>query len=139
MKIERSRNKGFTLIELVVFIVIIGISATGLFMGLDAVLQSEHEIDDTDRALVLAQQRMEIILGQRKQNGFTPFLDPCAAPASFPDELCAAGAYSFGYTVTSSIDNNWNGNTNYKVITVNVTGTGTATLTTIVGKFDESL
>jgi type II secretory pathway pseudopilin PulG len=132
-----NKQKGFSLFELVVFIVITGIVATGLFVGLNATLESEHEIDDTDHALVLAQQRMEVILGQRKQNGFTPFLDPCSAPASFPDELCAVGAFAFGYTVTSTIDNNWNGNSNFKVVTVDVTGPGTASLTTIVGDYDD--
>ncbi len=132
-------QKGFTIVELIAFITIIGIVGTTLFVGLNTALISSHEIEDTEQALTLAQQRMEMILGQYQSVGFAGFSDPCS-PAIFPDFMCALGGFSYGFTVVSSIAPNWSGDPNYKVITVTVSVTATAapaaTLRAIVGDYD---
>lgn len=118
------QQQGFTFLELVIFIIVIGILAAGLLSAFNIFLKKQPSIQVTTIANSLAAQRMEIILGKKKIAGFSSYSDPCPGPA-----ICSVPA---GYTVTSSIANNWNGDTNYNVITVNVTGTGTATLKTMV-------
>lgn len=135
---KKHRIQGFSLIELVIYIVIMGIIGLSIFAGMNTALESESIVDDNTQAMIIAQQRMEAIIGQRKTNGFTPFVDPCESPAFFPDELCAVGAYAFGYTVTSTITTGFNGNNDLKEVTVEVTGPGTATLSTLLGNFVES-
>jgi hypothetical protein len=70
---------------------------------------------------------MDLILGQRAINGFSSFSDPCPGPS-----ICTAPS---GFTVSSSIANNWNGDTAYKVITVTVSGNGNASLQALVANY----
>lgn len=128
------RSKGFTLIELIVFIIIVGLASGAMFAGMQTALRKSKTVKDDMRALFLAQQRMELILGQKKQTGFTSFVDPCVS-LSFPASLCASGAFSFGYTVSSTISSSWNSDTSLKQITVTVTGPQSVTLTTVVGNY----
>lgn len=122
--LKMRQQQGFTFLELVIFIVVIGILAANLLSAFNVFLQKQPSIQVTTVANSLAAQRMEIILGQKKVSGFSAYSDPCPGPA-----ICSVPT---GFTVTSSIANNWNGDTNYNVITVNVTGKGTATLQTMV-------
>ncbi len=119
-----TQKQGFTFLELVIFIVIIGILAAGLLSAFNVFLQKQPSVQAATLANSLAAQRMEIILGQKKISGFSAYSDPCPGPA-----ICSVPT---GYTVTSSIANNWNNDTNYNVITVSVTGKATASLTTMV-------
>lgn len=118
------QQQGFTFLELVVFIVVMGILAASLLSAFNVFLQKQPTVQASTLANSLAAQRMEIILGQKKISGFSAYSDPCPGQA-----ICSVPA---GFTVTSSIANNWNSDTNYNVITVNVTGKGTATLQTMV-------
>lgn len=118
------QQKGFTFIELIIFMVVIGILAAGLLSAFNIFLQKQPTVQASTLTNSLAAQRMEIILGQKKIAGFSSYTDPCPGPA-----ICDLPT---GYTVTSSIANNWNSDTHYNVITVSVSGKGTATLKTIV-------
>jgi type II secretory pathway pseudopilin PulG len=123
-----ARACGFTLIELIIFIVITGV----LIAGLGAVFSTMKGGADPGRltqATQIAQERMELILGRRRAVGFAAFTDPC--PAS---PLCTPAPS--GYAVAATIVTGWNANPNYRVITVSVTETATgntvATLTSVV-------
>jgi MSHA pilin protein MshD len=119
------RDTGFTLIELIIFIVIAGVLAVGLASVFSGTMRGVAEPGQLTQATQIAQERMELILGRRRAVGFATFTDPC--PAS---PLCTPAPA--GYTVAAAIATNWLGDTNYRVITVTVTGPTNATLTTLV-------
>ena len=125
----RSRQgDGFSLIEVIVFIVILGVLAAGLVVAFSSPLRNSPEAGRLDLAAELAQQRMELILAQRRATGFAGFTDPCPGPA-----ICTPPT---GYTVTSSIVSGYGGDpTNYKVVTVSVSGTSAITATALVANY----
>jgi type II secretory pathway pseudopilin PulG len=118
--VRRSRGAGFTLLEAIVFIVVLSVLLAGLATSLRSSLHNAPIASQMDIASELAQQRMELILGQRRAAGFAAFADPCPGPAA-----CTPPA---GYTVTAAIAAGGNS----KTITVNVTGTWAASATTVV-------
>ncbi len=124
-----ARSRGLTLIELVVFIVIVGVAAFALLGSFGAMLTRSPTAAQLTQAMQLAQERMELILGQRNTpaagRGYnnTVDLDPCNVGAP---TVCTS---TFGYTVTSAGTGTapaswvqWNGNptTSYKLVTVTV-------------------
>jgi type II secretory pathway pseudopilin PulG len=115
---------GFTLIELIVFIVVAGVLAVGLASVFSSAMHGAAEPGQLTQATQIAQERMELILGQRRAVGFAAFADPC--PGS---PLCTP--VPAGFAVNVNIAPNWNGNVNYRVITVTVTGPTNATLTAL--------
>jgi len=131
------KQQGFTLIELVIFMVIVTIMAATIFLGFDMALQQENVVSNNANAMYIGQQRMDLIIGQRIENGFSGFVDPCvslfASPAT--DNICSKNAFAFGYTVSSTITTSWSGNANLTSIVVNVTGPGSATLSSLVGNY----
>lgn len=91
-----SRSYGFTLIELIIFIVIVGIATTGLFSAIN-----QHNLSSVDpiyqvRALELAQARLDEIIGKRydenSPNGGFPPCDSGETGAVACDSLNAADA-----------------------------------------------
>ena len=125
----RSRQgDGFSLIEVIVFIVVLGVLAAGLVVAFSSPLRNSPEAGRLDLAAELAQQRMELILAQRRGTGFAGFTDPCPGPA-----ICTPPT---GYTVTSSIVAGYGGDpTNYKVVTVSVSGATSITATALVANY----
>lgn len=94
------RLRGLTLVELIVFIVIAGIIAATLAMTFGGTLRGAEQGRNLALAVALAQERMELILGQRRRSdvGFATFTDPCPTAA----QACAGLA---GYSVSASIAN----------------------------------
>ena len=122
------KGDGFSLIEVIVFIVILGVLAAGLVVSFASPLRNSPEAGRLDLAAELAQQRMELILAQRRATGFAGFTDPCPGPA-----ICTPPA---GYTVTASIVAGYGADpTNYKVVTVSVSGTSTISATALVANY----
>jgi len=135
------------LIELVVFIVIVGVAAFALLGSFGALLPRSPTAAQLTQAVQLAQERVELILGQRDSplagRGYnnTVDLDPCnnaGAPT-----ICTN---TFGFTVTSAGTGtapgswvSWNGNptTNYKLVTVTVKlgGTTLATQSAVLSNY----
>ena len=113
-------QRGVSLIELVAFIVIMGISVTALLSMYRAVLPRGATPAEITVATQLAQERMELILGQRVASGYSPVtsLDPCPAAA-----VCTPTP---GYTVNVSGANSpvaWSGVTSsYRQIGIQVIG-----------------
>ena len=108
---------GFTLIELILFILIMGIAAMTVLLSFQTILARSPNANRQTTALELAEGRMDIIMGQYYQVGFSNFGDICPGAA-----VCQSLS---GYTVTSSITNNGAS----KTITVTVSGLGDAILT----------
>ena len=125
---------GATLIELVLFIVIIGFVVTGVSSALLTALSGGNTIRDQQAATEFAQMRMELIRGQRILHGFSSFDDPCDSSPSLT--ICDSGDYTINSTINSWHDNGWPGNnTDYKKITVTAddsSGNQLAEVTSIV-------
>jgi hypothetical protein len=110
---------GVTLIELIAFIVIMGIAVIALLSMYRAVLPRGATPAQITLANELAQERMELILGQRVASGYSPLVDPCPGPA-----VCTpttAGYSVVVYGVSPPVL--WNDATgNYRQIGVKVLG-----------------
>ena len=120
------KAKGFTFIELIMIIMIVGIAIIPLIQMFTTSLKGSADTEATSIALELAQDKME----ETKQLGFTAI---ASTSGSFASPFTA---YSYQVTV-SYVDQYFAASgsaTNYKKIEVKVThssGTGT-TLTTVV-------
>ncbi len=119
MKIKKIA--GLSLIEVIVFIIVVSISAVGIFNSFGNALINIARPQKMFIAQGLAMRRMEIILGQRRVIGYS------SSPANY--DICktvsptpaVCGSAVSGYTVDSTIVNN--GTT--QNITVSVTGDAT--------------
>ena len=122
-----NKEAGYSLIELIIFIVILGILGATITAAFNVAGIKSPSIKNQSVAIELAQKRMDLILGNKASNGFASFSDPCPGPT-----ICSDPA---GYTVGSSIATDWNSDTDYKVITVTVSGSGTASLKALVANY----
>ncbi len=123
-----ANGSGFSLIELIVFIVILGVLAAGLVVAFGTSLTNAPVAGQLDAAAEIAQQRLELILAQRRAAGFAAFADPCPGPS-----ICTPPA---GYAVTANIVAGYGGDSaNYKVVTVNVSGTSSLTAVVLVANY----
>jgi type II secretory pathway pseudopilin PulG len=99
-----NRKRGMTLLEVLVFIVVISITVTGSILGFRVVLSNSNNPGQILQATQLGNARMMIILQQRLVNGFTNITDPCTSGS--PPTACS-GLITFATTnsfvVTSSI------------------------------------
>lgn len=123
------QQRGFTLIELIAFILVVAIVATGLLVGVNHALRSSGPSTRTTEASFLANARMQVILMKRGVDGYTALSDPCTTTPSLA--LCTAlsnYATAQGFTVVTSIS----AGPNPKVVSVTVTGSGNATVTSRV-------
>ena len=131
------RQLGYSLIELVIFIVIVSILAAGLITAFGGALAGAPQATRIDIATQLAQERMELILAQRDALGFAAFtattFDPCTSTPASTQPACTS--VPTGYTVSASLATNWLGDTNYKVVTVTVGGFAGMTLSALVGNY----
>jgi MSHA pilin protein MshD len=133
-RISRNYRKqtGVTLVELIAFIVIAALLATGLITTFTSSMKATPPSGDVSQALQLAQERMELILAYKKSKGFAAMIDPCTLAS--PPAPCTS--FPSGFNVpAAAIVNNWNGSSEYKVITVNVTGPQTIAITALVASY----
>jgi type II secretory pathway pseudopilin PulG len=140
----RFHARGVTLIELIAFIIIIGVLVSGLAAGFSANMRGSGTSRDVTQALQLAQERMELIRARKDVVGFACFtgtrFDPCTAAAvagscpAMPASThpACSGATTFGHTVQPPVLDEtgacMGGDSNYKCITVTVTDASGATL-----------
>lgn len=122
-------QRGFSLIELVIFIVVTSILASTILLTLQTALNNTPAIHNELIAVQLADQCMEWYVGQRRLNGYSTL----TCPSTPSPTICSAPT---GFTVTSSITcTTISGDANYKTITVTIAGPGNATLTTLIGNY----
>lgn len=136
----RFHARGVTLVELIAFIIIVGILVSGLVGGFSTAMRGSGMPRQFTQAQQYAQERMELIRARKDTVGFACFTgtryDPCQnAAASGPCPMeSASGACgaTTGYIVTPSLDETgacMGNDPNYKCITVTVTeSTGGTTL-----------
>jgi len=122
--------KGFSLIELIVAISVLAMAILALTFPLKTTLYKSNTPSHITTAMELAQERMELILGQKHLQRFANFADPCGGGS--PPSICTPPT---GYIISSTLSPNWLGNTDYKVINVTVSGNGHASLSTLVARY----
>ncbi|MFN3233999.1 MAG: hypothetical protein ACE365_01110 [Gammaproteobacteria bacterium] len=118
------RLKGVTLIELVVFITVVGIVMAALGGAFIMVSRTHGPSIFNEEASYLAQQRLEIIVGQKDISDAYSDICPNPSTSSSSPAVCQVPN---GYSVTASVT----GGTP-KTITATVTGKGEATASVVV-------
>ena len=120
------KQQGFTLIELVMFIVITSILASTILLALTTATQKIPTVHQNTVASQIAKQCMEWFMGQESLNGFSSLTCPNTSTPSF----CTAPT---GYSISTSVScTTINTDTNYKTITVTVSGLGDASFSTLI-------
>lgn len=130
IRMLRANQSGVTLVELIAFIVIAALLATGLIAAFTSAMKSTPKSGEITQALQLAQERMELILAYKKSKGFNALIDPCTLAS--PPAQCTPPS---GYSVSVPAFTNWNGSNEYKTVTVNITGRQDMALTAIVASY----
>lgn len=117
-------QRGLSLIELIIFIVVVGIMATGSLLTFKNVLNHNTDPAQDFQAAQLANARMNMLVLTRLMNGMNGLTDPCASGS--PPAACTAlstYATSANLTVASSLS----AATDILTATITVTGDGQAT------------
>ena len=124
-KIQARRvYQGQTLIELLVFIVVIGIVLAASISTFQTVLRYNNRPGTILVASQLADARMNIIIQHRRVNGFSNISDPCSSGSMAACAGLNTFAMNGGYVVSSTISAVSNG---AQTVTVTVNGAGNAT------------
>ena len=95
-------SQGYTLIEIIIVIVILGIIGATLLSVFNVSLMGTPTLDNSRVAVELAKSRMDLILGQAHLVGFDSYNDPCVTTPALP--VCTTPA---GFTVSSNIVCRW--------------------------------
>ena len=135
---------GVSLIELIAFIVIMGISVTALLSMYRAVLPRGATPAQITLATQLGQERMELLLGQRDANGYstTALTDPCVGgtpPAICTNQFTPSGLYSIVVTgVNPAVQFSGLSTNSYRMLGVKVLGPDgnqLANLSAVIGNY----
>ncbi len=111
----RGPQRGVTLVELIAFIVIVSIVATAMVQAFSGTMRGSDAGRELTQATQLAQQRMDVILGQikstRSASGYAGITssnyDPCKSPVGSwtTAHVCDTTIYSgVSYSVNSSFN-----------------------------------
>ena len=137
-------QRGVTLIELIVFIVIMGISVTALLSMYRAVLPHGTTPAQITLAAQLAQERLELLLGQRELSGYSTAVltDPCVGgtpPAICSNQYTPSGLYSIVVTgVNPAVPFSGLSTNSYRMLGVRVLGPDgnqLANLSAVIGNY----
>ena len=119
------KQSGFTLIELIIFITVLGFISISAFVTFDNILRLNGNPAQALKAAALASSRMEIILFDRQKSGYVDFSDPCNGITTGICEALISYATSNGLTIESPIDISETAPN--KTITINVTSSNANT------------
>ena len=138
-------DRGVTLVELVIFIVVTGIAVTGVLLAFAATERGGPTAAQMTQARVLADSRMELVLAQKNVLGFdcfnAPLADPCETAAASATPPCPGRTASTaplcavptGYLVAVSVTSP---SVISRLVTVQVQGPGGGALATMTGEVD---
>ena len=124
---------GFTLIEMVIFIVIMGIIGVTILASMNAVLKGVSVPRQKTVATQIATRCIEWYVEQRYLHGFS--VATLACPSVVTPSFCAAPS---GYTISTSVScTQLYGETgyNYKTVTITVGGLGSASLSLLLASY----
>jgi Tfp pilus assembly protein PilV len=144
VKAAGAAQRGVSLIELIAFIVIMGISVTALLSMYRAVLPRGATPEEITLATQLAQERMELILGQRIVDGYSTVVlnDPCVGgpiPAICTNQFTPSGLYSIIVTgINPAVQFSGLSTNSYRMFGVKVLGPDgnqLANLSAVIGNY----
>lgn len=126
-----TRCAGFSLIELVLMIVILAMGSVGIMAAYRLNILGVADNAAITTATRIAQERMEIVLAQRRGVGFAAFVDPCAGAT--PAAVCPVlpAGYAIAAPTVSAVD----ANTRAIVVEATFNGVPRATLQTQVSNY----
>ena len=122
-------NRGFTLIELIMFIIITSLLASTILLALNVANLKAPTAHQQMVATQTARKCMEWLIGQRRQVGFASLV--CGS-TTIPAFCSVPTGFSISLSITCTTISS---DTNFKTLTVNVTGAGYAGLTTLVAGY----
>lgn len=127
------KQAGFTFIELVMFIVVTGLLATGILLGYVGALGKYPVIIENSIAMQTAKQCADWYLGQRRLNGYSSVSGSnCASTLTIPGICSVPGGYALtGTCSTTTIGSD----SNFETITLSVSGPGNASITLLLGNY----
>jgi len=122
------KTKGFSLVELIIFIVAISVTAVTILSAMDMILKTSHQTQENATAVDAASRCLEWYWGQNQLNGYSSITCPsttipsfCSAPSGF--SVAVNVACTTLYSEASA---------NYKTITATVSGKGSAALSLLI-------
>ena len=122
-------QNGFTLIEILVFIVVSGLLMSTILIGAIFSLKNSPTIHQQWIAIQTARQCMEWFLTQKRFNGYASL----SCPSTPSGILCTAPSeYSIQTNISCTA---WNSDPNYKTISITVSGLANASLSAQIGDF----
>ena len=124
----KTKLKVFTLVEMVIFIVIIGIAISFILSAMDIVLKTSHTTQENATAVDVASRCLEWYWGQNEMNGYSSITCPSTSVPSF----CSAPS---GFTVAVNVACTTlysEASANYKTITATVSGKGSGSLSLLL-------
>jgi type II secretory pathway pseudopilin PulG len=125
-----NKSLGFTLIELILFIVVTGILSTTILLTFINSLNDTPAVHNNVIATNIMSQCMEWYLGQRRLNDFASITTGSTVP-SFCSTLLPNG-FNLSVTVANTSINNDN---NYKLISITVSGAGNANSSMLIADY----
>lgn len=129
MKYHAESQQGFTLIEVMVFLIILSILGSAILLTFVAGLQKTPAIRQNMIALVTVQQCMEWFIGQRYLNNYSSITCPSTSVPAF---CSAPSGYNMAVDVSCTTINS---DSNYKTIAVTVSGLGDATSRLLIADY----
>lgn len=127
------KQRGFSLIELVIFIVVIGIIASGILVSYSTVLRGVPRANYQSSAMGYAINCLEWFLGQHHLNKFSDINVGTAVP-----NFCSYKLPS-GYNISTTVSNTtYRNDSNYKIINAKVTSPrdlGYANISVIIANY----
>ena len=133
LQLKLPRSSGFTLFEIIVFIIVSSVIIAGIFSAYFISLSQANEPRNLLVAQEAASQRLELIIGQKRMQGFNNYQDPCvASPTNSECTFYTNAPYNCTIATTNTdIGTPVVG----RIIQVSVTACGQATLSTFIGKY----
>jgi type II secretory pathway pseudopilin PulG len=120
------KSKGFSLLELIIFVVVIGIAATTILSSMEMILKTQHTTQENGTAVQAASRCLEWFWGQNQMNGYSSVTSPSTTVPSF----CSVPS---GFSIAVSVVNTTIASeASYKTISATVSGKGSSSLSLLL-------
>jgi prepilin-type N-terminal cleavage/methylation domain-containing protein len=127
-------QRGFTLIELIIFIVVTSILAGTLLLSYQITLVNTQAIHNDAIAIQIADQCMEGFIGERRLLGFSNANLACSGSPTLPGVCTSLTGFTVSAAITCSPTLSGDSATS-RTVTVSVSGLGSATLTSLIAAY----
>lgn len=127
------KQAGFTLIEIILFIVVTGILASSILLAYVGAFGNYPSIIQNTIASQTARQCADWYLAQRRLNGYGIVSGTnCTNPLTLPSICSVQSGYSISGTCSQTTVRS---DSDYETITLTVSGLGNASLTLLLGNY----